>query len=105
MYRCIRDIWSPTNLVAPMVSELDDTLPRFTDDKSDSVWATHGLPIKVFMWKMALGRGTTQSRLYDSHHEMWPLVLPSWFTCVVLLGYFPCKVTIDLKLCDTLEYG
>jgi hypothetical protein len=32
-------------------------------------------------------------------------VIPVWFTCVVLLGYFPCKVTIDSNLCDTLGYG
>jgi hypothetical protein len=32
-------------------------------------------------------------------------VLPSWLTFVVLLGYFPSKVYIDLNLCDTLGYG
>jgi hypothetical protein len=32
-------------------------------------------------------------------------MLPPWLTCVVLLGYFPCKVYIDLNLCDTLGYG
>jgi hypothetical protein len=34
---------------------LDDTLPRFTDDRRDSVQATHVLPDEVFVWKMALG--------------------------------------------------
>jgi hypothetical protein len=29
--------------------------------------------------------------------------VPSWLMCVVLPGYFPCKVTIDLNLCDTLR--
>jgi hypothetical protein len=33
MYWYIQDIWSPTNLVALTVTELDDTLPRFTDDR------------------------------------------------------------------------
>jgi hypothetical protein len=55
MYWCIQDIWSPANLVALMVVELDDTLPRFTDDRRDSVRATQGLPVVVFIWKMALG--------------------------------------------------
>jgi hypothetical protein len=32
------------------------------------------------------------------------IVVPSWLTCVVLSGYFSCKVYIDLNLCDTLEY-
>jgi hypothetical protein len=32
MYRCIRAIWIPVNLVASMVTELDDTLHRFMDD-------------------------------------------------------------------------
>jgi hypothetical protein len=31
MYWCICDLWGPTNLVALMVAELDDTLPRLTD--------------------------------------------------------------------------
>jgi hypothetical protein len=44
-------------------------------------------------------------RLFDSHREGWPFVLPVWLTCVVLSGYFPCKVTIDPDLCDTLGYG
>jgi hypothetical protein len=42
-----------------MVVELDDTLPRFMGVHWDSVQATHGLPIEVFTWKMALGRGRT----------------------------------------------
>jgi hypothetical protein len=44
-------------------------------------------------------------QLFDSQGEWWPLVIPVWFMCVVLLGYFPCKVTINLNLCDTLGYG
>jgi hypothetical protein len=105
MYWHIRDIWNPTNLVALTVVELDDTLPNFTEVHWDSVRANHGLPITVFMWKTALGRGRTRSRLFDSHCKKWPLVLPSWLTCVVLSGYFPCQVTIDSNLCDTLGYG
>jgi hypothetical protein len=31
--------------------------------------------------------------------------VPSWLTCVVLLGYFSCKVYIDSNLRDTLGYG
>jgi hypothetical protein len=38
-----------------MIAELDDTLPRFTYDRRDSVQATHGLPGEVFAWKPALG--------------------------------------------------
>jgi hypothetical protein len=50
----------PTNLVASTVAELDDTLPHFTDDRRDSVQATHRLPVEVFTWKTALGRGRNQ---------------------------------------------
>jgi hypothetical protein len=32
-------------------------------------------------------------------------VIPMWFTCVMLLGYFPCLVTIDSDLRNTLGYG
>jgi hypothetical protein len=87
-----------------MVAELDNTIPRFSDDRRDSVWATHGLPVEVFALKTTLGRGRTQSRLFDSHHERSPLMVPSWLTCVVLQGYFPCKVTIDSNLHDTPRY-
>jgi hypothetical protein len=37
------------------VIELDNNLPRFTGVHWDSVQATHGLPVEVFTWKMALG--------------------------------------------------
>jgi hypothetical protein len=32
-------------------------------------------------------------------------MVPSWLTCVVLSGYFPAKVYIDLSLCDTFGHG
>jgi hypothetical protein len=105
MYWCIRDLWGPANLLASMVIELDDTLPRFTVVQWDSVRATYGLPVEVFTWKTSLGWGRTRSWLFDSHHKRWPLVLPLWLTCVVLSGYFPCKVYIDSNLCNTLRYG
>jgi hypothetical protein len=105
MYWRIRDLWGPANLVASTVAELDDTLPRFMDIQWDSVWASHGVPVEVFMWKMALGRGRTRSWLFDSHRERWWLMVPSWLTCVVLSGYFPCMVYIDSSLCDTLGHG
>jgi hypothetical protein len=84
------------------VIELNDTLPRFTGVHWDSVRATHKLPVEVFTWKMALGRGRT--RLFDSQCEWWPPVIPMWFMCVMLSGYFPCKVTIDSNLRNTLRY-
>jgi hypothetical protein len=72
----------------------------------DSVHATHGLPGEVFTWKTILGYGGPgPARLFDSQCERWPLMIPVWFTCVVLSGYFSCKVTIDSNLCDTLRYG
>jgi hypothetical protein len=104
-YWRIWDLWAPANLVPSTVAELDDTLPHFTDVQWDSVRATHRLPIKVFAWKMVLGWGRTRSWLFDSHHERWLIVLPSWLTCAVLLGYFHCKVYIDSNLHDTLGYG
>jgi hypothetical protein len=59
MYCHIQDLWEFYKLSSSTVSELDDNLPRFTDDRRDSVQATHGLPVEVFTWKMALGRGRT----------------------------------------------
>jgi hypothetical protein len=46
-----------------------------------------------------------RGRLLDSHCESWPLMLPLWLVCVMVSGYFSCKVTIDSDLCDTLGYG
>jgi hypothetical protein len=45
------------------------------------------------------------ARLFDSQCEMWSLVIPVWFTCVMLSGYFPCKVTIDSNLRETSDMG
>jgi hypothetical protein len=50
----------PANWVASTVTELDNPLPRFTDDRRDSVRVTHGLPGEVFTWKTVLGRGRTR---------------------------------------------
>jgi hypothetical protein len=44
MYWGIHDIWGPANLVALMVTELDDTSPLIQDVHRDCVWATHGCP-------------------------------------------------------------
>jgi hypothetical protein len=59
MYWRIWDLWGPAILVASIVTELDDNLPRFTDVQWDTVGATYGLPVEVFVWKIALGRGRT----------------------------------------------
>jgi hypothetical protein len=45
------------------------------------------------------------TRLFDSSRELWPLVVPSCPMCLVLSGYFPFKVYIDLSLHDTLGHG
>jgi hypothetical protein len=47
MYWRIRDLWGPTNLVASTITELDDTLPRFTDVQWDSVRVTHRCPSRL----------------------------------------------------------
>jgi hypothetical protein len=88
MYWRIRDLWGPANLVASTVTELDNTLPCFADVQWNSVQATHGVPIEVFEWKTTLGWDRTQSRLFDSHRQRWPLAVPSWLMCVMLSGYF-----------------
>jgi hypothetical protein len=47
-----RILWDPTNLLASMIAELDDTLPYLTDDTWDSAWATHGVSTEAYVWKM-----------------------------------------------------
>jgi hypothetical protein len=53
-------------------------------------------------WKTCTRERCDPARLFDCCCELWPLVVPSWLMCVVLLGYFPCKVYTDLNLHDTL---
>jgi hypothetical protein len=60
VYWCIWAIWNLGNWVASTVTELDNPLPRFTDDRRDSVRVTHGLPDEVFTWKTTLERGRTR---------------------------------------------
>jgi hypothetical protein len=81
--------WLRTMSVAPC--NMDWLCTDASVIKRDSVWATHRLPDKVFMWKMALGWGRTQSRLFYCHHERWPLMLPPWLMRVMLSGYFPLQ--------------
>jgi hypothetical protein len=50
----------PRKLSSFDVTELDNTLPCFTDDRRDSVRATHGLPDEVFAWKTTLGWDRTR---------------------------------------------
>jgi hypothetical protein len=103
-YWHIRDLWGPTNLVASTVAELDDSPLYFTDD----IGIVFGPPMN-YPARFSHGRrhyGTVDpARLFDSQCKMWPLVIPVWFACVVLSGYFPCNVTIDSNLRDTLGYG
>jgi hypothetical protein len=56
------------------------------------------------MWKTCTRERWDVAQLFDHCRELWLLMVPSWLTCVVLLGYFPYKVYIDLNLCDTLRY-
>jgi hypothetical protein len=44
-------------------------------------------------------------QLFESHCELWPLVVPSWLTCVVLSGFTLARLTIDFNLRSTLENG
>jgi hypothetical protein len=41
-------------------------------------------------WKTYTREMCDPTRLFDRCRELWPLVVPSWPTCVMLSGYFPC---------------
>jgi hypothetical protein len=56
-------------------------------------------------WQSDRHNSLRSTRLFDSQCEKWSLVIHVWFTCIMLSGYFPWKVTIDSNLCDTLGYG
>jgi hypothetical protein len=42
------------------------------------------------------------AQLFNSHRERWPLILPSWLTCVVLPGYI-ILIQISTTLSDMCE--
>jgi hypothetical protein len=48
-------------------------------------------PACGIMWKSYTWERCSPARLFDCCHELWPLVSPSWLTCVMLSGYFPYK--------------
>jgi hypothetical protein len=67
----------PANLLASPVAELDDILPHLMDDRRDSAWATHGVSAKAHVWKTCTRSKVGPTRLFDSHCELLPLVVPS----------------------------
>jgi hypothetical protein len=87
-----------------MVAELDDTPQYFADDIGIVFGPPTDYPMRFSRGRLHLGT-VGPSRLFDSQRERWPLVIPVWFKFVVLSGYFPCKVTIDSNLYNTLGYG
>jgi hypothetical protein len=68
IYWRIRDLWGLANLVVSCVTELDNTLPRFTGVQLGSVWATHGMSAEAYVWKTTLGWGRTW---HDSLTVSW----------------------------------
>jgi hypothetical protein len=56
-------------------------------------------------WKRCTRERWDLAWLFDHCRKLWPLMVPLWLTCVVLLGYLPCKVRINLSLRETLGYG
>jgi hypothetical protein len=104
VYWRIHDLWGPANLVASTVAELDDTLLYFTDDIGIVFEPLTDYPVRFSRWRRHYGT-VGPARLFDSQCERWSLVIHVWFTCVVLSCYFPCNVTIDSNICDTIGYG
>jgi hypothetical protein len=48
-------------------------------------------PACGIMWKTCTRKRWDPARLFDHCCKVWPLMVPSWLTCVVLSGYLPCK--------------
>jgi hypothetical protein len=88
VYRCIRDLWGPANLVALMVAELVDTPLYFMNDIGIVFEPPTDYPARFSCGRRHKGT-VGLARLFDSQCERWPLLIPVWFTCVVLSGYLP----------------
>jgi hypothetical protein len=89
MYRRIWELLGSRKLSSSTVTELDDNLPHFTDDRRDSVRATHGLPSEVFVWKTTLGWGRT-----------WPksliVIMKGGHSCCLHGSHVSCCQVISL---------
>jgi hypothetical protein len=46
------------------------------------------IPACGIMWEMCTRERCNLIRLFDCFHELWPLVVPSWLTCVMLSGCY-----------------
>jgi hypothetical protein len=60
-----------------MVAELDDTPLYFTDDIGIVFGPPTDYPSRFFPGRRHQGT-VGSAQLFDSHREMWPLVLPLW---------------------------
>jgi hypothetical protein len=83
--------WGPTNWVALCVTKMKAIQPYLTDVRHDSARATHDVSAEVYAWKMCT---RVRWALIISLTMSWTVAtrLPSWLSCVVLLGLYPCKV-------------
>jgi hypothetical protein len=104
MYCCIRDSWSPINLVASTVAELDDIPLHFTDDIGIVFGPLTDYP-SMFLCARRHKGTVGLAELFDSPRGRWSLMLPLWLMCVVLPGGYLARLFyIDLNLRDTLRY-
>jgi hypothetical protein len=91
MYWGIQHLWGPTNIVASMVTQLDETPLYFMDDIGIVIGPPTDYPLRFFHGRWHLGTvGLT--RLFDSHRERWPLMMPAWLTCVMLPGCYLARL-------------
>jgi hypothetical protein len=100
MYWRIWNLWGPTNLVASCVTELDDTLCCFTGVQWDSVWATHGVFIEAYVWKIALGWGRTRP---DSLTASWNVATHGAFVAHVcrVVRFYPLQGVLLIRISTT----
>jgi hypothetical protein len=98
MYWCLWDIWSPTNLVASCVTELDNTLPNLWMSRKDSVGPpTECLPRHL---KTALGLGRTRP---DSLITSWDIAThgaPTTHRCRVV-RFIPMQGWLSTRISVT----
>jgi hypothetical protein len=113
VYWHIRDLWGPTNLVALMVAELNDTPLYFMDDIGIELGPPTDYPSRFSRGRRHYGT-VGSAQLFDSHHERWPLVclhgsrvvLPGWYLArwlLIQISAIPSDMGEACSLCSNVE--
>jgi hypothetical protein len=99
VYWRIWDFLGPTNILASLVTELDNTLPYLMDDRREGAWATHGVSVEAYVWKtytrVRWARLNSLIVIVNCCH-LWCPPGPRVLCCQVI-SLASCKIDLSLR--------